>query len=165
MTSKLTLFDKPNSYIGRSVPRADADRLLQGRGKYVDDLNLPRMLHAAFLRSPYAHARIEGFDLTEARTAPGVVGVFTGADFTDLVTPYIGVLTHLAGFRSPPQMPLAVDITRWQGEPIAMVVAHIRAQAEDAVALIEADLDPLDAVCDAASALDPETPVSTKLVH
>ncbi|MGR3342537.1 MAG: xanthine dehydrogenase family protein molybdopterin-binding subunit [Paracoccaceae bacterium] len=159
MSDPLHLFDRPNSYIGRSVPRPDARRLLEGRGKFVDDLELPRMLHAAFLRSPYAHARIDGFDLDEAREQPGVVAVYTGADFQGHITPYCGVLTHLAGLRSAPQMPLAIDAARWQGEPIAMVVAQSRAEAEDAVALIDADLDPLPAACDTETALDPDTPV------
>jgi len=159
MNEPLHLFDRPNSYIGRSVPRPDVRRLLEGRGKFVDDLQLPRMLHAAFLRSPYAHARIDGFGLEEARAMPGVVAIYTGADFVDHVTPYVGTLTHLTGLRSAPQMPLAVDVARWQGEPIAMVVAQSRAEAEDALALIEADLDPLPAVCDAETALDAGTPV------
>ncbi len=159
MTGPLTVFDKPNSYIGRSVPRRDAKRLLQGRGRYVDDLQLPRMVHAAFLRSPYAHAEINGIDTSAAIDAPGVVAAYTGADFIGVVEPYVGVLTHLAGLRSAPQMPLAVDRARWQGEPIAMVVALSRAQAEDAVALIEADLTPIAAACDAETALDPNAPV------
>jgi len=159
MTGPLSLFDKPNAYIGRSVPRADAKRLLDGRGRFVDDVTLPRMLHAAFLCSPYAHARIDGFDLDAARAAPGVIAVYTGADFVGKVTPYVGVLTHLTGLRSPPQMPLATDTARWQGEPIAMVVARSRAEAEDAVELIEADLAPLPVACDAETALDADTPV------
>lgn len=159
MTGPLYIFDRPNSYIGRSVPRPDARRLLEGRGRFVDDLHLPRMLHAAFLRSPYAHARILGFNLDEARDMPGVVAIYTGADFTDHVTPYVGTLTHLTGLRSAPQMPLARDVARWQGEPIAMVVAQSRAQAEDAAAMIDADLDPLPVACDTETALDPETPV------
>ena len=124
MTEPLHLFDRPNSYIGRSVPRPDARRLLEGRGKFVDDLQLPRMLHAAFFRSPHAHARIGGIRLDDARAMPGVVAVYAGADFAAHVTPYVGVLTHLAGLRSAPQMPLAMDVARWQGEPIAMVVAQ-----------------------------------------
>lgn len=159
MTEPLHLFDRPNSYIGRSVPRPDARRLLEGRGKFVDDLQLPRMLHAAFFRSPYAHARIDGIELEDARAMPGVVAIYTGADFEAHVTPYVGVLTHLAGLRSAPQMPLAMDVARWQGEPIAMVVAQSRAEAEDAVALIDADLDPLPAACDAETALNSDAPV------
>ena len=159
MTGPLSIFDRPNSYIGRSVPRPDAARLLKGRGRYVDDLSLPRMVHAAFLRSPHAHARILSVDTAAARAAPGVVAVFTGAEIAAMVTPYVGVLSHLAGLRSAPQHPLAVDVARWQGEPVAMVVAHSRAEAEDAVELIEVDYDPLPAVCDAETALDAGTPV------
>jgi len=159
MTGPATIFDKPNDYVGKAVPRADARRLLEGRGRYVDDLQLPRMLHAAFFRSPYAHAEIRGIDTTDAKAAPGVVRVFTGADLADVVEPYVGVLSHLAGLRSAPQHPMAMDRARWQGEPIAMVVARSRAEAEDAVALIEADLDPIPGACDAERALDADAPV------
>ncbi|MEM9107911.1 MAG: xanthine dehydrogenase family protein molybdopterin-binding subunit, partial [Pseudomonadota bacterium] len=159
MSDQLHQFDRPNSYIGRSVPRPDARRLLEGRGRFVDDLQLPRMLHAAFLRSPYAHARIRGFDLDDAKAMPGVVAVYTGEDFIDQCQPYVGTLTHLTGLRSAPQMPLPADIARWQGEPLAMVIAHSRAEAEDAVAEIVVDLEPLEAVCDAEAALAPDAPV------
>ncbi|MCU0856582.1 MAG: xanthine dehydrogenase family protein molybdopterin-binding subunit, partial [Rhodobacteraceae bacterium] len=147
--SGLTSFDRPNSYIGRSVPRPDAKRLLEGRGRYVDDVQLPRMVHAAFLRSPHAHAKIRGLDVAAAKALPGVLAVYTGSDLVGVVEPYVGVLTHLAGLRSAPQMPLAVDRARWQGEPLVMVVAQTRAIAEDAVELIGADLSPLPAALDA----------------
>ncbi len=159
MTGPALIFDKPNAYIGQSTPRADTNRLLEGRGRFVDDIQLPRMLHAAFLRSPYAHAEIRGLDTSAAKAAPGVVRVLTGADLEGVVEPYVGVLTHLKGLRSAPQMPLAVDRARWQGEPLAMVLARSRAEAEDAAALIEADLDPIPAACDAETALDPDAPV------
>ena len=152
--SGLFEFDRPNSYIGKSVPRPDSRRLLEGRGQFVDDIQLPRMVHAAFLRSPFAHATINGFDLTEARKVPGVVAIYTGQDFVGVIEPYVGVLSHLAGLRSAPQMPLAIDRARWQGEPTAMVVAQSRAAAEDAVELIEADLEPLPAALDAEHALE-----------
>lgn len=155
----LHIFDRPNSYIGQSVPRPEAHKLLQGRGQYVDDLQLPRMLHAAFLRSPYAHARILSLDCSEARKSQGVIAIYTGQDFLTEVTPYIGVLTHLDGLRSPEQMPLAIDKTTWQGEPVAMVVATSRALAEDACALIIADYEPLEAVCDAVAALEADSPL------
>ncbi|MEM6634584.1 MAG: xanthine dehydrogenase family protein molybdopterin-binding subunit [Pseudomonadota bacterium] len=159
MTGPLTVFDRPNTYIGRSVPRPDARRLSEGRGRYVDDKVLPRMVHAAFLRSVHAHAKITSIDLTEARAAPGVIAAWTGADLAEHVEPYVGVLSHLAGLRSAPQMPLAVDVARWQGEPIAMIVATSRAAAEDALALIDVDYEELPAVCDMETALEPETPV------
>ncbi len=153
MSGPLTNLDRPNSYIGRTVPRPDAKRLLQGRGQYVDDLQLPRMVHAAFVRSPHAHARVKEIDTTAATSLPGVVAIYTAKDFVDHVTPYVGVLTHLQGLRSAPQMPLATDVVRWQGEPVVMVVAHNRAIAEDACGLIEIDFEPLAEVCDAAAAL------------
>lgn len=159
MSGPATIFDKPNDTIGKSLPRSDARRLLEGRGRYVDDLTLPRMLHAAFYRSPLAHAEIRGLDLDAARAAPGVVRVLTGADFVGLVDPYVGVLSHLAGLRSAPQMPLAVGRARWQGEPLVMVVARSRALAEDAVALVSADLEPLPAACDMETALEGDAPV------
>ena len=88
------------SYIGASLPRSNAKRLLAGRGQYVDDVRLPRMLHAAFLRSPYAHARIARIDIAAAAAAPGVARVMTGADVAALCQPYVGVLAHIAGMRS-----------------------------------------------------------------
>jgi len=159
MSGPLNLFDKPNSYIGRSVARPDARRLVEGRGQFVDDLQLPRMVHAAFVRSPYAHAVIGEISTGEAAALPGVLAVFTGADLTDHVTPYVGILTHLQGLRSPPQMPLAIERARWQGEPVVMVVAQSRAIAEDACDLVEIDFSPLDTVCDPLTALDDDTPV------
>lgn len=158
MTGPLTIFDRPNSYIGRSVPRPDAARLLEGRGRFVDDVQLPRMVHAAFLRSDHAHAKIVSIKCDAARALPGVIAVYTGGDLVDHVTPYVGTLTHLVGLRSAPQMPIAVDRARWQGEPLAMVIATSRAIAEDAVELIEADLDPLPALTDPIAALEPDAP-------
>ena len=159
MTGPLNIFDRPNSYIGRSVPRPDARRLTTGRGEFVDDLKLPRMVHAAFLRSPHAHARITSVDTTPATETAGVIAVFTGPDFAGHVTPWVGTLTHLKGLRSPPQMPLAMDVVRWQGEPVVMVIAQSRAIAEDACGLIEIDYEPLPEVCDTETALDAGTPV------
>ncbi len=158
MSGPLTIFDRPNSYIGKSVPRPDARRLSEGRGRYVDDKQLPRMVHAAFLRSPYAHADIKEIDVAAAKDAPGVVAVFTGADLAAHVEPYVGVLSHLAGLRSAPQHPIAVDRVRWQGEPVAMVVATSRAEAEDAVEMIFADFEELPALTDAEAALEDDAP-------
>ena len=108
MTGPLTIFDKPNSYIGKSVPRPDAHRLLQGRGKFVDDIQLPRMVHAAFVRSPVAHGRIQcRLTWLTAWAVAGVVAVYHGQRILrGVVEPYVGVLSHLAGLRSAPQMPL-----------------------------------------------------------
>ena len=149
----------PTGYIGAALPRANAKRLLAGRGQYVDDVQLPRMLHAAALRSPHAHARITRLDVSAAARAPGVVRVINGADVAQLCKPYVGVLKHIKGMQSAPQLPLAVDVVRWQGEPVALVVAHTRALAEDAMALIEVDYEPLPAVTNIETALDAGTPL------
>ena len=144
---------------GRSLPRPNARRLLQGKGRFVADKALPRMLHAAFVRSPHAHARILGIDLNAARAAPGVVAAWDGAAIAAHVTPFVGVLTHMTGMKSPPQPAMAVGTSHWQGEPVAMVVARTRALAEDAAALVEVDYDPLPPVCDVEAALAPDSPL------
>ena len=108
--------------VGRSIPRPNARRLLQGKGRFVADKTLPRMLHAVFVRSPHAHARIVGLDLSAARGMPGVVAAYSGADISAHVVPFVGVLTHMTGMLSPPQPPLAVGVTHWQGEAVAMIV-------------------------------------------
>ncbi len=159
MNQPLSFFDRPNSYIGRSVPRPNGKRLLEGRGRFVDDLVLPRMVHSAFFRSPYAHARIDNIDLTKARDSTGVIEIFTGADLARHIEPFVGVLSHLVGLRSPPQPALAVDVARWQGEPIVMVVASSRAAAEDAVGLIDIEFTPLEVACDMERALEKDAPV------
>lgn len=159
MTGPATIFDKPNRYIGQSLPRADTARLLQGHGCFVDDITLPRMVHAAFVRSPHAHARILSIDIQAAREAPNVTAIYTGADLANHVTPYVGVLTHLAGLRSAPQHPMATDIARWQGEPIVMVLASSRAEAEDACDMVEVDYEELPAALDVETALAHDAPV------
>ena len=155
----LTFLDRPNSYIGRSVPRPNAKRLVQGRGTYVDDLRLPRLAHVAFLRSPHAHARIHGIDVTAAKAAPGVIAAITAADIATVCTPWIGVLTHFKGLKSASQYPLAVDRVCWVGEAFCAVIANTRAEAEDALALIDANLEPLPVTVDMETALDPSSPV------
>jgi carbon-monoxide dehydrogenase large subunit len=144
------------TWIGKAIPRPNARRLLLGRGRFVDDKTLPRMVHAAFVRSPYAHARIDRIDLAAARAAPGVIAVWDGADIAPAVEPFVGVLTHLAGMRSAPQPALAHGTTHWQGEPIAIILAESRALAEDAAALVEVDYDPLPPVTDPLDALAPD---------
>jgi carbon-monoxide dehydrogenase large subunit len=147
------------SYIGVPLPRSNAKRLLAGRGQYVDDVRLPRMLHAAFVRSPHAHARIARIDTSAAAEAPGVARILTGVDVAALCRPYVGVLAHIAGMRSAPQYPLAIDIARWQGEPVALALADTRARAEDAVQRVDIEWEALPAVTDFETALDAATPV------
>ena len=151
--------DRPNSYIGKTVPRPNAGRLVQGRGRYVDDIVLPRMVHVAFVRSPVAHGRIAGVDASAAMAVKGVLRVFTGADLAEVCSPWVAVLAHLKGLKSPPQHALAVDRATWVGEPVVAVVAASRAAAEDGAALVEVDYDALPAVTDMLSALDDGTPV------
>jgi aerobic carbon-monoxide dehydrogenase large subunit len=157
--SGLSALDRPNSYIGRSVPRPNLARLTQGRGQYVSDVTLPRMVHVAFVRSPHAHARITGIETAAARTAPGVIAAVTGAELAKVITPWVGVLTHLKGIKSAPQHAIAVDRACWQGEAVCAVVARSRAEAEDACALVQVEYEPLTAVTDAETALDKTTPV------
>ena len=148
MTPPHTELDRPNSYIGRSVSRPNAKRLLSGRGRYVTDLRLPRMLHAAFFRSPYAHARIIAIETSQAASAPGVRLVATGEDLAKLCKPWVGTLDHFKGMKSPPQLPLAVGKVVWAGQPIVAVVAETRAKAEDALELIIVEFEDLEPVTD-----------------
>ena len=155
----LTALDRPNSYIGRSVPRPNLQRLTQGRGQYVSDVTLPRMVHVAFVRSPHAHARIVKIAAEAAKKSPGVIAVVTGAELAKVMTPWVGVLTHLKGLKSAPQAPIAVDRACWQGEAVCAVVARTRAEAEDACELVEVSYEELPVVTDPETALDDKTPV------
>jgi aerobic carbon-monoxide dehydrogenase large subunit len=155
----LSVLDRPNSYIGKTVPRPNLDRLTQGRGQYVSDIELPRMAHVVFLRSPHAHARIISIDGAAAKRMPGVIAVVTGQELLSVITPWVGVLSHLKGLKSAPQHAIAIDRVCWQGEAVAAVVATGRALAEDAAEAIAVEYEELDAVTDMRTALDPKTPV------
>jgi carbon-monoxide dehydrogenase large subunit len=157
--SVLTPLDRPNSYIGRSVPRPNAKRLLAGRGRYVTDITLPRMLHVAYVRSPYAHARIVSIDATTAREMPGVRLVATGEDLAKLCAPWIGTMDHFKGMKSPPQLPLPIDKVVWSGQAVVAVVADARALAEDAAEAVYIEFDELPAVVDIDAARAPDAPV------
>ena len=146
-------------YIGQAVPRGGIERLTQGLGQYVDDIELPRMAHVVFLRSPVAHARILKVDGDAARGMPGVLAVADGHDLAKLCKPWVAVLGHLAGMKSAPQYALAVDRACWQGEPVAAVVAETRAQAEDALAFVHVEWEELPAVTDMEAALHADTPL------
>ena len=159
MTIRFDNPDRPNSYIGRTVPRPNAQRLVEGQGRYVDDIVLPRMLHAVFVRSPHAHAHIRAIETAAAAKSRGVRGVFTGADIARHCTPWVGVLAHLKGLKSAPQHPVAVSRATWTGEPVVAIVADTRAQAEEAAALVDVTYEPLPAVTDMRTALDADTPV------
>jgi len=151
--------DRPNSYIGKSVPRPNARKLVEGRGQYVDDMILPRMVHVAFVRSPHPHAKIARIDGAEALAVPGVLRVLTGADLAPHCDPWVATLAHLKGMKSAPQHPLPLERATWVGEAVAAVVAETRAIAEDAVAKVDVDYQPLPAVVDMETALEPSQPV------
>src|SRR3954469_6107093 len=150
-------------YIGESVPRPNVQRLLQGRGAFIDDLRFPRLAHVAFFRSPYAHARIRKLYLSKARAAPGVIAVVDGRAVAEYCTPWVAVLAHLKGIKSPPQHAIAIERACWQGEAGAAVVPESRSQAEDAVALIEAEWQELPAVVDMDDALKNKTVIHPDL--
>jgi carbon-monoxide dehydrogenase large subunit len=155
-------------YVGRRLRRREDARLLTGRGLYVADLDLPGMLHAAFVRSPLAHARIRAVDLSRAKAAPGVVYALSGIELARLLPPVSDTQLALPkkwtaqvqhSFLNPQQPLLAHDKVRHVGEAVAIVVAESRAAAEDAAALVGLDLEPLPALIDAESALAAGAPV------
>ena len=155
----VSLLDRPNSYIGKTVPRPNLDRLMQGRGLYVSDMELPRMAHVVFLRSPHAHAKIVRIDASVAKRMKGVVAVVTGEELAAVIKPWVGVLSHLKGLKSAPQHAIAIERACWQGEAVAAVVATSRAVAEDAAEVVSVEYEELEAVTDMRLALDPKTPV------
>lgn len=146
-------------YIGTSRERPNARRLVQGQGTYVDDIELPRMAHVVFWRSPVAHCRILRIDAGAARGMPGVVMVADGRDIATVCKPWVATLAHLAGMKSAPQYPLAIERACWQGEPVVAVVAETREQAEDALQLVNVEFERLEPVVDMETALDPATPL------
>ena len=151
---------KQHSYLGRSMARLGAKAAVAGRGRYTDDIELPRMLHAAFVRSPYAHARILGIEPSVARQQPGIHLVLTGRELAQRVTgPWIGTLSCFAGMKSAPQYPMAVERACWVGEPVAIVVGRTRAEAEDAAEFIRIDWQELPAIADKSAALARHAPV------
>ena len=143
-----------SGYIGESVPRPNAQRLLQGRGAFIDDLRFPRLAHVVFFRSPYAHARIKKLDSrSAARAARRDRACFDGRAVAEYCTPWVAVLAHLKGIKSPPQHAIAIERACWQGEAVAAVVAETRAQAEDAVQHVEAEWEELPVVIDMEESL------------
>lgn len=140
---------------GRSTRRLEDPALLRGEGRFVDDIRLPGMLHAAFVRSPFAHAAINGIDIRAAAAAPGVVAVLTRADLLPyLASDRLEVALPDKSYRQQHHRPiLAGDETVHVGEAVAVVIADDRYVAEDAVALVEVDFDPLPALSDCREAL------------
>src|SRR5262247_1050829 len=139
---------------GASIKRREDPRFITGKGNYTDDVKLHGMTYAAFVRSPHAHARIRGIDVSRARAHPGVVAVFTGKDMTgvnglpcgwdlrkDKNIP--GVVQDLV---MPPHMPLSSDEARHVGDPVAIVIADSQTAALDGAELVSVDWEVLPAV-------------------
>ena len=143
------------SLVGSRIKRREDPRLIMGRGTFVDDIQLPRMTYAAILRSPYAHARIRGIDVSKAKALPGVVAVITGADLQGKNVPCGWTLPDI---KVAPHPALAVGKVRYTGDAVAVVVAEERYIARDALDLIEVDFEPLPVVVDAEKAIQPGAP-------
>src|SRR5574339_964628 len=152
-------------YFGERIKRNEDPRLLTGQGLYVDDVDLPNMLHAAFVRSPYAHARINNIDVSQALQREGVVAVYTASDLGDYWKPGPLLVSPPPVkdivFNEKTQVPLARagDKVKFAGEPVVMVLAESRYIAEDALADIQVDYEPLEAVVDLEKALQDGSPI------
>src|SRR2546427_4934189 len=142
-------------WIGKPLRRVEAARLLTGRGRYIDDHPpVANVHHAAIVRSPHAHARIRGYDLTAALAVDGVVGAITGEDVLRHTKPFgVGVTAPVHYYCA------ATDKARFVGEPVAVVVAKSRYLAEDAAELVRVSYEPLPAVVDPERALEPDAPI------
>ncbi len=139
-------------YIGKALKRKEDPRLIQGLAHYVDDVRLPEMHYASFVRSPYAHARIRSIDTSKAQQAPGVVLVLTGEDLRGAVGP-VPCAAQIPDMKPATRLVLAQGKVRFVGEAVAMVVADDRYAARDAVDLIEVDYEPLTPIVDPEKAM------------
>lgn len=152
------------NWIGKPVRRLEDARLLTGQGRFTDDIAVTNQAHAAFLRSPHAHARIVAMDTAAARAAPGVIAVLTGAD---AVADGLGSLPFFPLHKRPdgspitaaPRLPLTADVARFVGDAVALVVAETLHAARDAAELIEVEWEPLPAVVDLETAQAPGAPL------
>lgn len=143
-------------FVGQSVKRVEDKRLLTGQGQYVADVSPEGVLHAAFVRSPFAHATITGIDLSEARAARGVVAILTGEDIENKTHPFppFGMFPSLY---TPLYHALSKDKVRMIGDPVAIVIAESRYLAEDAVEKVVVDYEPLEPVANLSQALSPDS--------
>jgi len=146
--------------VGTSAPRKEDARLLTGQGSFVDDITIPGMVWMAVVRSPYAHARIRGVDLTKAHAAEGVVAAFSGAELADDWTAPLPMAWPVTeDINNPSHYALAADKARYAGDGVAVVVAESRGLAQDAAELVEVDYEPLQAVTDVEAALADGAPI------
>jgi CO/xanthine dehydrogenase Mo-binding subunit len=141
-----------NNWVGKALPRKEENRLLRGRGRFSDDVKLRDMLYLRFVRSPYAHAKILSVDTSAAEALPGVVCTLTGAEILSQTQPFIEIGPE--PFAKIKDYPLATSKVRYQGEPVAAVVAESPALADDAAELVQIDYEALDPVVDAEIALE-----------
>jgi carbon-monoxide dehydrogenase large subunit len=139
--------------IGHNVRRKEDDRLIRGKGTFVDDVKLPGMLHMAILRSPFAHATINGIDTSKAGALPGVVAVVTGELMAQHNLAWMPTMSY------DTQAVLATDKVRFQGQEVAAVIAEDPYVAQDALELIEVDYEPLEPVVTPQRALEADAPV------
>ena len=146
------------NYVGASVKRKEDNRLLRGSGRFVGDVQRPGMLHAAILRSSLPHGKLKKIDTGRARKCPGVVAIITFGDLGN-VKPIPMRLAPRDDLIRALQKPLASDRVRYVGEPLAVVIAESRYQAEDALELIDVEIDELEAVVDARRAVEKGAPV------
>ena len=145
-------------YIGQALPRKEDYRLLTGQGRYIDDIEIPGALHACFVRSPHAHARITSIDISAAMQMPGVIAVLTGRDLANWTT-RARMAPPIEGLRPMEMDTLPVDKVRFQGDPVACVIAQDRYLAEDAAEQVQVDYEPLPAVTSMWQAMAPGAPL------
>ncbi|MEM2521457.1 MAG: molybdopterin cofactor-binding domain-containing protein, partial [Candidatus Caldarchaeum sp.] len=143
--------------VGSSVKTKEGLRHVRGRGRFVDDVVLPRMAYVSFLRSPYPHALIKSIDVSRASRAEGVLGVFTGADIASVTKPFPQLTVPPAS--KVVDYSMAVKKVRFVGEPVAAVVAESAYQARDAVELIDVEYEPLEPVVNPMKVLSGEGPL------
>jgi aerobic carbon-monoxide dehydrogenase large subunit len=150
------------SSVGTPLKRKEDPRLITGRGNYTDDITLPGMLHAAFVRSTEAHARITSIDASAARERPGIIGVFTVEDLSDVAAPMpMAWIPPDIEVHTPERWPLAKGEVNHVGEPVVLVVGHSRAAVADAIDGVNVEYEPLPVVTDPEAALEEGSP----LVH
>jgi len=147
----------PDGLIGASIRRVEDPPLITGKGCYVDDIQIPGLVHMAFLRTSYPHAKIVSVDTSAAKAMPGVIAVVTGADIEGLNIP---AAPMVAGQKIPPHPVLARKAVHEAGMAIAAVVAQSRVLAQDAANAIEVDYEALPSVTDAEKALEPGAPLA-----
>ena len=154
----MTTEHSSNGLIGASLKRVEDPPLITGRGCYVDDLNLPGMLHLAFQRSPYPHAKILSIDVTKAKAMPGVAAVITGHDISERLN--LSSSQLLPNMKTPPHPVLARGAVHCVGVPVAAVAAKTRAQAQDAANAVEVEYESLPSIANAEEALKPGAPLA-----